>query len=74
MRSAGHAEPARPWRSAISLSEKRIAEKLFKDSPNSKLYPCNVENDEERCAGKSPTADYGTIDGLVQVAFAPAPH
>ena len=53
---------------------KRDCEKLIKDSPESKLYPCNVESDDELDAmAVAIGSDYGKIDGLVHsVAFAPA--
>lgn len=62
---------------ALSYLDERMkkdCEKLIKDSPNSKLYPCNVENDEEiDVLAKALEADYGTIDGFVHsVAFAQA--
>jgi enoyl-[acyl-carrier protein] reductase I len=53
---------------------KRDCDALIRDSPDSKLYPCNVESDEELDAlGESLEADYGKIDCFVHsVAFAPA--
>lgn len=62
---------------ALSYLDERMkkdCEKLIKDSPTSKLYPCNVENDEEiDVLAKALEADYGTVDGYVHsVAFAPA--
>jgi enoyl-[acyl-carrier protein] reductase I len=62
---------------ALSYLDERMkkdCEKLIKDSPTSKLYPCNVESDEEiDVLAKDLEADYGTIDGYVHsIAFAPA--
>lgn len=62
---------------ALSYLDERMrkdCEKLIKDSPASKLYPCNVENDDEIDAlVDGLRADYGTVDGFVHsVAFAPA--
>ena len=52
---------------------KRDAEALIADSPNSRLYPCNVESDEDLDALRDNlAADFGTIHGYVHsVAFAP---
>jgi enoyl-[acyl-carrier protein] reductase I len=53
---------------------KKDCEKLIKDSSESRLYPCNVENDDEiDTLAEQLKADYGAIDGYVHsVAFAPA--
>jgi enoyl-[acyl-carrier protein] reductase I len=52
---------------------KRDCEALIANSSQSKLYPCNVESEEDLDAlGESLKADYGTLHGYVHsVAFAP---
>ncbi len=52
---------------------KRDCDALIADSPGSRLYPCNVESDEELDAlGAALKADYGVVHGFVHsVAFAP---
>ncbi|CAN5836746.1 enoyl-ACP reductase [soil metagenome] len=52
---------------------KRDCEALIAKSPESKLYPCNVESEEDLDAlGESLKNDYGTLHGFVHsVAFAP---
>lgn len=52
---------------------KRDCDALIANSPESRLYPCNVESEEELDAlGESLKNDYGTIHGFVHsVAFAP---
>lgn len=53
---------------------KKDAEALVAGHPESKLYPCNVESDEEIAAlVEGLKKDYGRIDTLVHsIAFAPA--
>lgn len=52
---------------------KRDCDVLIKDSPESRLYPCNVESVEEIDAlAESLKSDYGKLDGFVHsIAFAP---
>lgn len=52
---------------------KRDCEALIANSPGSKLYPCNVELEDDLDAlGAALDADYGTLHGFVHsVAFAP---
>ncbi len=52
---------------------KRDCDALIAGSPGSKLYPCNVESDDDLDAlGAALKADFGTIQGYVHsVAFAP---
>lgn len=52
---------------------KRDCDALIADSPDSKLYPANVESDDDLDAlGEGLKTDFGTIHGFVHsVAFAP---